>query len=76
MTHNHLLSIINSLDVTKATTGLDGVSLKIIKLTAAVIAPSLLKVINIGIQTGSFPQILKNAKLFPIYKNGPNNDYS
>ena len=49
---------------------------KTIKLTAAVIAPSLLKIINIGIQTGSFPQLLKNAKLFPIYKGGPNNDPS
>ena len=49
---------------------------KAIKLTAAVIAPSLLKIINIGIQTGSFPQLLKNAKLFPIYKGGPNNDPS
>ena len=75
MTHNHLLSIINSLDATKAT-GLDGVSPKTIKITAAVIAPSLLKIINIGIQTGSFPQLLKNAKLFPIYKGGPNNDPS
>ena len=73
MTHNHLLSIINSLDATKAT-GLDGVSPKTIKLTAAVIAPSLLVIINICIETGSFPQLLKNAKLFPIYKGGPNND--
>ena len=75
MTHKHLLSIINSLDATKAT-GLDGVSPKMIKLTAAVIAPYLLKIINIGIQTGSFPQLLKNAKRFPIYKGGPKNDPS
>ena len=65
MTHNHHLSIINSLDATKAT-GLDGASPKTVKLTAAVIAPSLLKIINIGIQTGSFPQLLKNAKRVPI----------
>ena len=55
---------------------LDGVSPKTIKLTAAVIAPSLLIIINICIQTGSFLQFLKNAKLFPIYKGGPNNDPS
>ena len=75
MTHNHLLSIINSPDATKAT-GLDGVNPKTIKLTAAVIAPSLLKIKIIGIQTRTFPQLLKIAKLFPIHKGGPNNDPS
>ena len=35
-----------------------------------------MKIINIGIQTGSFPQLLKNAKLFAIYTGGPNNDPS
>ena len=49
---------------------------KTIKLTAAIIVPSLLKIINICIQAGSFPQLLKNAKLFPIYKGGLNNDPS
>jgi len=67
MTHNHLLSIINSLDATKAT-GLDGVSPKTIKLTAAVIAPSLLVIINICIETGSFPQLLKMQNSFQYTK--------
>ena len=49
---------------------------KTIKLAAAVIAPSLLKIIKIGIPTGLYPQLFKNAKLVPIYKGGPNNDPS
>ena len=61
-----LISTLNSLDATKAT-GLDGISPRILKLAADVIAPSLLTMINTSFQTGHFPDILKMAKLRPIH---------
>ncbi|MCU7800963.1 MAG: reverse transcriptase family protein [gamma proteobacterium symbiont of Lucinoma myriamae] len=70
-----LISIIKTIDVTKAT-GLDGLSPKILKLSAEVVGPILLKLINISFQSGQFPDILKLAKLLPIHKGGADNDPS
>ena len=64
-----LMCILKSLDVTKATC-LDGLSPRILKLAADVIAPSLLTMIYRSFQTGHFPDILKLAKLRPIHKSG------
>ena len=64
-----VVSILNSLDANKAT-GLDNISPRFIKLSAEVIAPSLTKLINTSFSTGCFPDILKNAKVSPIYKGG------
>ena len=70
-----LTSILKSLDATKAT-GLDQLSPRLLKLSASVIAPSLLKIINISLHTASFPKILKSAKLIPIHKGGLKNEPS
>ena len=56
-----LISTIKSLDTSKAT-GLDGLSPKVLKISADIIAPSLLEIINISFQDGHFPDILKIAK--------------
>ena len=72
MTLLDLINNIKSLDATKAT-GLDGLSPRILKLAADVIAPSLLNFINMSFQTGHFPDILKIAKL-QIHKSGPKTD--
>ena len=61
-----LICILKSLDVTKAT-GLYGLSPRILKLAADVIAPSLLTMINRSFKTCHFPDILKLAKLRPIH---------
>ena len=60
-----LISSIKSLDPTKAT-GLDGISPKVFKSSAEIVSPILLKLINISIQTGNFPDSLSwpNYNLF------------
>ena len=44
---------------TKKSTGLDGLSPKILKLSARIVGPSLLKMINYSINSGIFPDNLK-----------------
>ena len=61
---------------TKKSTGLDGLSPKILKLSARIIGPSLLKMINYSINSGIFPDNLKIARLIPIHKGGPKDDPS
>ena len=68
-----LISIIGSLDASKAI-GLDGITAKILKSSTDIVCPSLLKIINISISTGIFPECLKQAKLIPVHKSGPYND--
>ena len=46
----------------KKSTGLDGLSPKILKLSARIIGPSLLKMINYSINSGIFPDNLKIAR--------------
>ena len=50
-------------------TGLDGVSAFMLKSTATVIAPSLTKLFNLSISSGSFPSAWKNARITPILKS-------
>ena len=64
-----LINSIKSLDCTKAT-GLDGLSPRILKLSAEIASSTLLDIINKSIQNGQFPDILKIAKLLPIHKGG------
>ena len=73
MKNTDLISIIGSLDATKAT-GLDGITPKILKKSADIVNPSLLKIINISVSTGQFPDLLKVAKIIPIHKSGAQGD--
>ena len=71
----NLITSIRSLDPSKAT-GLDGITPKVIKLSAEVIGPTLLRIINTSISTGHFPDNLKIAKILPIHKGGAKGDPS
>ena len=57
--------------------GLDAVPCKLLKLASSIIAPSLTKLFNSCIETETFPDEWKIAKVTPILKNGtksnPNN---
>ena len=64
-----------SLDTTKAT-GIDGITPSVIKRSADVIARSLLHIINISIKSDQFPDLLKIAKLKPLFKSGSKSDPS
>ena len=75
MTLENLITSIRSLDPSEAT-GLDGITPKIVKLSAEVISPTLLRIINTSISSGNFPETLKIAKILPIHKGGAKNDPS
>ena len=59
--------MLEALDVTKAT-GPDKIPAKLLKETASVIAPSLCKLLNKSLSTGSFPQNWKEANVVPVFK--------
>ena len=66
---------INKLECSKAM-GLDGIGPRIIKTAASVVSPSIAMLINKSIATGTFPDQLKQAKVFPIFKSGSKSDPS
>ena len=67
-TEERVTELLCSLETTKST-GLDGVSAIMLKQTAASIVPSLTKLFNISIATGSFPTEWKCARITPIFKS-------
>ena len=65
---NHVLNLLCSLESKKAA-GIDGISSRILKLSAKVIAPSLTIIFNQTILTGIFPNDWKIARITPIFKS-------
>ena len=61
--------MLEALDVTKAT-GPDKILAKRLKETACVIEPSLCKLFNKSLSTGSFPQNWKEDNVVPVFKKG------
>ena len=61
---------------TNVATGIDGIPSKIIKQAKNVISPYLTKILNISFETKTFPDILKNAIIKPIYKKDDKNEIS
>ena len=64
-----LSDIIKNLSADKAN-GADNISVKILKLINAHIAPIISKLINLAFQEGRYPSCLKLAKVIPIFKSG------
>ena len=64
---------LQNLKVTKAT-GLDDISAKYLKLSAPIICKPLTKILNLSIKTNSYPDMLKKAKVSPIFKKGSRAD--
>ena len=75
ITTSQVSEFINKLDPSKAT-GLDGVGPRILKLACDVLSPNSALLINKSLQTGQFPNKLKMAKVFPIFKSGNKTDPS
>ena len=59
--------MLNSLNTTKAN-GPDGISARMLKNTAPSITPSLTKLLNLSIQSGTFPETWKLSSVVPIPK--------
>ncbi len=53
--------------------GVDKISIKVLKLSIAIIAPSMTKLFNYAIQNGVFPRDWKVAKVIPLHRKGPKN---
>ena len=64
---------LQSLDTSKST-GSDGLSARFLKMSASVIAPLLTKIYNSSLNTGSYPQKFKIAKVVAIHKKGKKTD--
>ncbi len=66
-TEEEILALLQTLDASKAS-GPDGVSIRMLKGTAASIAPSLTMLLNISIRSGRFPNCWKQSSLVPVPK--------
>ena len=64
-------SYLMSFDVTKAS-GSDGISARMLKETAMHISPSLTRIFNLSVKTGTFPSLWKKSNIVPIPKSGDN----
>ena len=65
--------LILSLDPTKST-GPDGISVKMLKGTIDAIVPSLTRIFNLSLSTGTFPNSWKLARIVPVPKSGDSAD--
>ena len=63
-----VFDLLVALDVSKAS-GPDGISARMLKYTAASIAPSLTKLFNVSLATGNLPSVWKRASIIPIPKS-------
>ena len=70
---NEVLSYLLSLK-NKNSCGFDGISPKILKLSAPYIADSLTYLYNLCLSKHYFPKLFKHAKVIPLHKKGDTND--
>ncbi len=67
--HDKLSEFIQSLEDGKAV-GLDGISPKLLHIGATALAPGLIRILNLSINTGFFLEKWKIAKVVPTHKKG------
>ena len=67
-TEEEVLSLLQSLDVTKAS-GPEGISARMLKGTAVAITPVVTKLFNLSLKSGTFPQAAKMSLIMPIPKS-------
>ena len=73
VSQDYVFESLSKLDPQKST-GLDGVSSKILKLSATVIASRLTSIFKRSITTGVFPLQWKKARITPVFKSGSHAD--
>ena len=67
-----VVTSLKQLDINKAT-GSDGIPVRLLKVTADQIAPSLTMLFNKSLRLGIFPGDWKLANIVPIFKKGKRN---
>ena len=70
---NFVLKELSKLKVTKAS-GPDGITARLLKDAAPVIAKPITYLVNLNISTGLIPAEWKDARVTPIFKSGARND--
>ena len=68
MTVKEVNDLLNKTDPTKAT-GYDDIQLKLLKLGATELAPTITNLINQSVEKYRFPTALKKSELSPLFKN-------
>ena len=63
------MTLLLSLDDNKSS-GPSDIPIKILKIAAPIIVPQLVKVFNLSFENGVFPDLMKLAKVIPIFKSG------
>ena len=51
-------------------TGIDKISARLLRSSAAAVAPTIARLINLSSSSGKFPSRWKTAKVTPLFKNG------
>ena len=54
----------------ESSSGLDSISVKVVKKVISLICTSLCNIFNLSLSTGTIPKYLKIAKVTPIFKRG------
>lgn len=73
ITKEQITEIINNIPDNKAT-GHDGISVRVIKEIIPTFISPLCKLLNLSIESNTFPDNWKTAQVIPLYKNGARND--
>ena len=68
-----IFKFLSTLNISKSTP-LDNIGPRILKISANIIVPSLVYIVNKSIISGPFPNILKEAKLKLLFKSGGKDD--
>ena len=68
ITETDVIGFLLKIDSNKST-GIDGISSRMLKLAAPIIARSLAKLINLSFSLNQFPEHWKTARITPIFKN-------
>ena len=74
-TANEVKKLLNRLD-SKKSPGFDELSAKFLKLCSPYISETLANIFNTSISHGVYPELLKTARVTPIYKKGDKSDPS
>lgn len=72
ITHNEVISTINKMSLNKAA-GHDGIPTRVLKDNIDILCTPICHVFNLAFASSSYPDILKRAKVVPVYKSGYSN---